>query len=138
MLVWLEGSSKILTVFGLKSSYPSTTTTLGIWGGKIPISRTWRNVKKGWQDCSMGWAWSVQKGDKVKLLLDNWLPHFGTLRNFIQRPLTKEDEVLTIKDIFVNISWDLSKISLVLSHNVIQTLYNFSLTLNNSKEETPR
>lgn len=84
----------------------------------------------------MGWAWSVQKSDKVKFLLDNWIPHFGALRNYIQGPLTKEDKAITIMDIFDNMSWDLSKISIVLPHNVIQTLYRFPLNLNNSREYT--
>lgn len=60
-----------------------------------------------------------------------------SLRSTIQGPYNQgERDSLTVRDVHINTTWDLSKISFDFSQNVIHVLNSNPIDINNLKEDT--
>lgn len=53
----------------------------------------------------------------------NWIPNIESLRNVISVPLNKNEDNLTINDIWDNQGWDLEKISFNLPQLVTNSIH---------------
>ena len=69
-----------------------------------------------------GLRWAVKNGESMKLWMDFWLPS-GRLREFVEGPLSREEEKLTVKQCFdENHVWNPRSISFELLERVINTI----------------
>ena len=66
---------------------------------KLPCLRIQAICKKGGLVYVKGLKWVVKSGDSIKMWKDFWLPN-GIMRDIIKRPLTHEEEQLTVKQCF--------------------------------------
>lgn len=71
------------------------------------VSRTWQNIRKGWDTCSKGYIWIVNKGDRVSFFTDKWIPNHDAIRSHIHGPLKAHEQNLKVNSLMWNGSWNL-------------------------------
>lgn len=85
----------------------------------INNSFIWNGIIIGWGICNKGITWMPHKSSTLSVWHSRWIPELTSLRD---RPLTLQDESLTIKDILNNNNWDFSKISMSLEPTIINKI----------------
>lgn len=69
----------------------------------------------------------VQQGTQVKFFIDNWLPHFTCLREYIQEPLKEVEYNLKVADLRNYNAWNLGNFSVALPSDVQQIIKDVTI-----------
>lgn len=97
---------------------PWAKTIIGLHGSRNNLrspSFIWNIIIHDWNICNKGITWLPNKMSSLSVWNSQWLFKMSSLRQCINGPLTQADVNLTIRDIWVNNKWDLSKLSKTLS-----------------------
>lgn len=70
----------------------------------------WKSIGIGWPFLNENKVWVIGNGNQISLWEDNWLG-IKNLRSLIHGPLMQGEQNLTLRDVGVNGSWDLSHLS---------------------------
>lgn len=73
-------------------------------------SKIWKSIGIGWPLLNENKVWVIGNGNQISLWEDNCLG-IGSLRSLIHGPLMQGEQNLTLRDVGVNGSWDLSHLS---------------------------
>jgi len=120
--------SRILTSKYLKNVNPPK--------GKRVVSRTWKNIQKGWEVCQKASRWVIHRGDKVFFMKDTWIPHSPAIDKIIHGPFTEGELSLKIRDIYGNGIWNLEDLSFDLSDDLKATIRDYNIPYNSPKRDS--
>lgn len=84
---------------------------------RLPCSRVWTTMKKGWEVFNTGSMWMVGRDSELSFWYGNWTKR-GPLRHLIQGRLNREESMWEVKDLMTDTGWDLNHISFVLPSEV--------------------
>lgn len=90
----------------IQSKYVLENTVIPFKNG----SKIWKSIGIGWPLLNENKVWAIGNGKHISFWFDNWLS-IGCLRSLIHGPLRKEEQHITLENVGINGSWDLSHIS---------------------------
>ena len=72
--------------------------------------RVWTAVLKGKEVCNKGSKWTIGSNSSLSFWFDKWMGA-GMVRELVEGPLNREEELLTIKDVTEDGDWNLGTLS---------------------------
>ena len=102
----------------------------------VPCSSVWTACKKGGPIYVKGLKCAVRNGESINVWRDFWLP-IGKLRNLIEGPLNRIEELILVNQCFVNEgAWISQSISFELLDQVLSVIKATPLSLNQNTKDT--
>ena len=84
--------------------------------------RVWTAVLKGKEVCNKGSKWTIGSNSSLSFWFDKWMGA-GMVRELVEGPLNREEELLTIKDVTEDGDWNLGTLSFNFPASLLGTFY---------------
>ena len=84
-------------------------------------TRAWNAVKIGRSICEKGSKWTVGRNSSLSFWNDKWL-NIGTIRSLIEGPLNKGESEVCIKEVTMDMGWELTNLSFVFPEHIIKVV----------------
>ena len=89
----------------MKQKYCTGRRASAINADCLPCSQVWTAMKRGKEVFNKGSMWLVGRNNNQSFWFGNWFKG-GPIRHKILGPLTREAELLEVKDVLIDMGWD--------------------------------
>ena len=89
----------------LKQRYCFGRRARALNANRLPCSQVWSAMKRGREVFNKGSMWLVGRDNNQSFWFGNWIKR-GSIRHRILGPLTREAELLEVKDVLTDSGWD--------------------------------
>ena len=89
----------------LKQNYCTSRRASAINADRLPCSQVWSAMKRGREVFNKGSMWLVGRDSNQSFWFGNWIKG-GPIRHRILGPMTREADLLEVKDVLTDSGWD--------------------------------